>query len=225
MAKPKNVDRKLPNVIRIYCEGAKTEPQYLNGFVDSLPDSRYRFVVEVAPTRKNTPVQLVDEAVAHKKSSKYVEGDLLWVVYDREGTAKYSNELHSKAYNKAKQNGIGVAISNVCFEFWLLLHLIDTTAPHASYDELCKSSNFKKLYKEATGHEYEKAGVKIFQSLKDRLPDARKRAIKIIESSFEQAEEGKFLPFHLNPYTNIHELLAEIETLKGAKTKRERDRV
>ena len=219
MAKGKG--QPLPNVIRVYCEGAKTEPLYISGFIDSLPDTRRRFVVAIEPTKKNTPVQLVDEAVSYKKSKKYVPGDLLWVVYDREGAAKYSNELHAKAYDKAQKNGINVALSNVCFEYWLILHIVDTSAPATSYDEFCKSTDFKRLFKDFAGFDYDKAGAKVFGSLSSGVALARQRAERINAVSLESAPPSRKLPFHLNPYSNVYELLEDIETLRGKKTRNE----
>ncbi|MGK2315867.1 hypothetical protein, partial [Klebsiella pneumoniae] len=39
-------------------------------------------VFKIPKTRKNTPEQLVDEAIKKKNSSSSAEGDVFWVVYD-----------------------------------------------------------------------------------------------------------------------------------------------
>jgi hypothetical protein len=111
------------------------------------------------------------------------------------------------------QNGINVAIYNVCLEFWLLIHLKDTSAPYSSFDDLCKASEFKKLYKEFTGHEYEKNASRVFSALYSGLQDARNRAARINRNSVRLALAGRQLPYNLNPYTNVHELLVDIEAL------------
>jgi hypothetical protein len=213
MPKKRNSGRIVPNVIRIFCEGEKTEPLYIRGYIESLKEDRRRFVVEIDPTRKNTPIQLVDEAVGFKKSSRFVEGDLLWAVYDRESPAKYSDDLHARALQKAEQNGVKVALSNVCFEFWLLLHLKDTQAPYTSYDEFKKQSEFRKLFLKTCHMDYDKAAGNVFELLKGGLEDARQRAKALTKRSVEAAQAGRSKPFQLNPYTNLHELLDDIDTL------------
>lgn len=106
---PKNrarIEKELLPKFHIYCEGAKTEPNYLNGYIGNMYPGNVRLkIIEIVPTKKNTPKQLVDEAVADKKS-KYPNGDIFWVVYDRESKHKYSDKLHMEAYQKAKSNNI-----------------------------------------------------------------------------------------------------------------------
>ena len=71
--------RQLKPVMHIFCEGEKTEPGYLNGYLDRFfPGNRSLKVIKVEPTKKNTPKQLVDEAVSMKRSSP--KGDVFWVV-------------------------------------------------------------------------------------------------------------------------------------------------
>lgn len=215
MPKSRKKNRVVPPTIRVFCEGAKTEPTYLKDYIDNLPEASRRFVVSVEPTKKNTPAQLVDEAVAYKKSDRFVEGDLIWVVYDREAVAKYPDENHAKAYKKAEDNGVKVALSNICFEYWLLLHLCDSTAPYSSFDDLCKSSNFRKLFKDKSGKEYDKSSALVFNVLKDGLSKARERAERNNAKSVEAAPKGGDQPYRLNPYTDVYLLLNAIDTLDG----------
>jgi len=61
--------------------------------------------------RKNTPVQLVEAAIEFKDSPRSIDGDQFWVVYDRESIAKYSRDLHLKAWQKADSNDINIALA------------------------------------------------------------------------------------------------------------------
>ena len=140
--KKNNKARQLAPVLHIYCEGEKTEPNYLNGYIEqSLPGNRLLKIITVENTNKNTPVQLVEEAIEAKGSKYCPEGDIFWVVYDRESKASYSADLHSKAYQMAIGNGVNVALSNVCFEIWLLLHYQYNTKAYNCFEELTKDGD------------------------------------------------------------------------------------
>jgi len=159
--------RRLNPVLHIFCEGEKTEPNYINGYLDKFfPGNRSMKVIKVEPTRKNTPNQLVDEAVKMKKKSP--SGDVFWAVYDRESEQKHSSSLHVKAYNKAKGNNVEIALSNVCFEVWIVLHFEETAGPYHCYDDLRKKSPLRSHLPD-----YDKSDSNIFRKLEDRVEKAR----------------------------------------------------
>ena len=92
MPKPKKRERQeLKPRLHIFCEGEKTEPNYLNLYIGAVLPGTKLIIVE--KTNKNTPVQLVEEAL--KAKAKEPDGDIFWVVYDREGQAKYPDALVS----------------------------------------------------------------------------------------------------------------------------------
>lgn len=197
--------------LRIFCEGERTEPNYLKGYIATLDNSARKSVVEIQKTRKNTAVQLVEEAISMKNSSDSLPDDEFWVVYDRESIAKYSDDLHAKARAKAIKAGINVALCNVCFEYWLLIHLVDTDAPFGSYDDLISTSAFRAQMKAQCGCDYEKSIRSIFALLKSRLPDARTRAKRLNAKGLERAEAGRDQPHHINPYVGVVDLLDAID--------------
>ncbi|EEG06917.1 RloB family protein [Pseudogulbenkiania ferrooxidans] len=209
------VQRKLQAVLHIYCEGAKTEPNYINSYLqETSPGNRRKNVIRVEPTKKNTPVQLVDEAVKHKKSPTCPKSDIFWVVFDRESVAKYPDALHAEASQKAKSNGINIAISNVCFELWLLLHFQENGSPYSSYADLISNSKLKEHLKEKGIHEYDKANASIFDSVKGGLDSARKAAKKMNAQTLESADPQRTKPYQLNPFTEIHLLLDAIDNFE-----------
>ena len=188
---PKNrtrPERQIRNLLRIYCEGEKSEPAYLYGYLQyiSCPAGR----IKIEQCFKNTPIQLVGAACEKKKSRDSLDGDIFWVVYDREAVSAITNATHESARAKAEAFGIQIAISNICFELWLLLHLEDTCAPYNSCDELLKQSMFKEKYKEETGGYYEKSNSDTFHKLKHRLPNARLRAKRLNEDMIKAAALG-----------------------------------
>jgi hypothetical protein len=209
MPKPRKDSNEKPlKTLRIFCEGEQTEPNYLKGFIKTLDDGARRLVED---TNKNTPVQLVNAAIAFKDSPNSLPDDEFWVVYDRESTAKYSDTLHAKARQKAASAGIQIAICNVCFEYWLLIHFVDTDAPYSSFDDLIHRSALKAEFKQAFGIEYEKSARSLFDKLKDRIPEARNRAHRLNKSGKATADPAKSEPHHINPYVGIVELLDAID--------------
>jgi hypothetical protein len=115
--------------VLICSEGEVTEPSYLNGLKAEL---RIRLVhIEVVPAGSN-PKTLVDYAVerkreaerqARKQKDDNLKYDEVWCVFDVD-----VHEYLPEAKQKAEANKINVAISNPCFELWLLLHFEDQRA-------------------------------------------------------------------------------------------------
>ncbi|WP_082881018.1 RloB family protein [Methylomonas sp. DH-1] len=182
MPKPRKnrQEQKLKPVLRIYCEGAKTEPNYLQGYIDRFfPTNRLLKVIRIEDTKKNTPKQLVDEAVVAKKvANKSGLNDSFWVVYDRESEIKYSEELHRNAYKKAQRNDVAVVLSNVCFEVWLLLHFQHTAAPYSCYDELRKNSPLRQEFRKRGISDYDKGEKTIFSLFSEQEIQNASRLVK-----------------------------------------------
>lgn len=68
---------------------------------------------------------LVTTAI-ERKAKDGEEIDEIWCVFDVESPKSHPNLLNAIAL--AKKNGINLAISNPCFELWLILHFEDQTA-------------------------------------------------------------------------------------------------
>lgn len=204
-------NRKPKRKLYIYCEGEKTEPNYINGYIKKINDGALRDVVKIQPTRKNTPTQLVDEAVSHKKAGSSIAGDVFWVVFDRESVTKYADSLHDKAFQKAKANDINIALSNVCFEHWLLLHFQESSAPYGCFDDFIRRSPFRQEFKRVSGKSYEKNELNVFSVLCDFVGDARARAARINARALSAAQGARNKPHHLNPYTDMPKLLDAID--------------
>ncbi|MBY9062637.1 RloB family protein [Sphingomonas yunnanensis] len=212
MPKPRKPANQKPlKTLKIFCEGEKTEPNYLKGYIATLDSEARKSVVEVEPTRKNTAVQLVDEAIKAKKSADSLPEDEFWVVYDRESIAKYSDELHSRAISKASGADVKVALCNVCFEYWILLHFIDTDAPYQNFDDLKKNSALNQEVKKVCGCDYDKSSASLFDSIKKLIPDAKRRGARLNKRGVENAESGRSKPYQINPYVGIVDLLDAID--------------
>lgn len=208
MPKPKNYKKKsVKPTLRVFCEGEKTEPLYINAFIDSLPSSIFGKPI-VEKTNKNTPVQLVEAAIKHKEINE--TNDIYWVVYDRESEQKYPHSLHLEARQKAKSHDINIAFSNVCFEYWLLLHFNYTTASYNSCDDLLKNSDLKELLRTVGIAKYDKGMAVVFDKLRYKVSDAENHAKQLRKDITSSAGVDKKHVHQLNPYVDIDKLFKSI---------------
>ncbi|VAX38888.1 hypothetical protein MNBD_PLANCTO02-2826 [hydrothermal vent metagenome] len=110
-------------LILIVCEGEVTEPEYLSGFAKACRNARVTIEVEGG---KGVPKTIVECAKEYKKEAEKrakkekddnLKYDAIWCVFDVD-----THPNIPAAINMAGDNDIELAISNPCFELWLLLH-------------------------------------------------------------------------------------------------------
>ena len=106
----------------ILCEGKETEPQYLRA-LKQLPEVREVVSVDIqGPVGR--PLQLVEAAIeVQSDNDEIVE---VWCVFDVEAPQEHPNL--NEALALARDNGIKTAVSNPCFEVWLVLHFDQCSA-------------------------------------------------------------------------------------------------
>lgn len=116
----------LPRFL-IVCEGARTEPGYFRHLRHSA-----RLPLELRIESGGTPKALVERAVelkrgaerdARRRHDSALKFDEVWCVFDVD-----EHPFLSEAQEQARANSIHVAISNPCFELWVLLHFQEQTA-------------------------------------------------------------------------------------------------
>lgn len=210
MPRPK---KKLGKRMHILCEGEKTEPYYLKGYVLAYAPTKAN-VISVPDVKYNTPIALVDEAIRLKNSRETSDDDEFWVVYDREAVAKYPHALHAQARNKANSNGVKIAFSNICFELWLLQHFGYRNTPYSCCDDLLKHSPLKADLLKVKIADYSKGDPHLFTKIQDGVGRARIRAAALNQESLLTAANGSTQPHMLSAYTDIHLLLDAIDTFQ-----------
>jgi hypothetical protein len=111
----------------VFVEGAKTENLYFTEWRGQLRD---RVIVNVHEFTGVDPRALVERAVREKREeardAKRGRGpahDEVWCVFDVDKHARLAAAL-----DMASANGVQTAVSNPCFELWLVLHYQDQTA-------------------------------------------------------------------------------------------------
>ena len=109
-----------------FARGALTEKRYFKQFAKFHRNSLVDVIVEGG---KGVPFSVVqaakklrDDAIsdATRKSDEYLKYQSVWCVFDVD-----SHPNPNGAKKMALTNGLNVAVSNPCFELWLLLHLRD----------------------------------------------------------------------------------------------------
>jgi hypothetical protein len=109
----------------IACEGKETEPAYFQHF-ESI--SRRVKVKIVQPKEgeawNSSPKWVLDRAAQYVSDIGLSEDDQLWLVMDLDRWELKT--LHEIGQVCSEQPGWNLAISNPCFEVWLVMHLSDT---------------------------------------------------------------------------------------------------
>lgn len=108
--------------VAVFLEGTETEPEYIDGLKREYRDTAS---IEFSMLRKGgQPFELVESA---RKSIAEAdrEVDAYWCVFDVESPQKHPK---LKAAVEGAPGELRLAISNPCFELWLILHFQDQTA-------------------------------------------------------------------------------------------------
>jgi hypothetical protein len=113
----------------LYCEGEQTEPAYFEA-LRREPDVRDVAAVDLRVEDSaggSSPLALVRMAVDARERSVREEGEIdeIWCVFDVEWPTNHPNL--QQAIDLARGNGVFLAISNPCFEIWLILHFREHT--------------------------------------------------------------------------------------------------
>lgn len=111
----------------LYCEGEVTEPNYFKDLARFLRSSLIE--VEIADEQRKDPKKLVELAKARRDSAQRdarrasddsLRYDEVWCVFDGDEHARLK-----AAVDQATAISIDLAVSNPCFEIWVLIHFQD----------------------------------------------------------------------------------------------------
>jgi len=172
----------------IACEGEKTEYKYFKGVMEHRSELSISPFVEVIPVRHETctgsnPLQILDEAKQALEHSDhyFMATDKLCIIVDRD-MHSFQELQYDELLQKSKEEGFFLAISNPCFELWLLLHYSDLS----EYDLQTIRTNRKignrtqteQFLMEKLGGSYNKTRLKFSIRFLDRIETAIKNASK-----------------------------------------------
>lgn len=190
--------RKLAKRFLIVCEDDKSAKNYFEALKDHFSLSATS--IQVAGSGgKTQPIQVVERAVELKKSAAGPKSgtepfDQVWCVIDGDYGDKINN-----ARAKARANRVKLAISTMCFEYWVLLHFEESDTSTMDCNALVRSLKSKYLPR------YEK-GKCDFHDIVKCVHDACKRAEKLRKPGIKRRE----LPEIQNPCSEVYKLVNAI---------------
>lgn len=181
----------------IVTEGTRTEPEYFKIFV-RIHGAR---TVEVVPIGLGgDPKKVVQRAIVElKKLRKDPLGgkDSVWAVYDRDERSRLA-----EAKDMALANGVGLAVSNPCFELWGVFHYHDLNAQMDRRDCQRLLSQSCPAYSLHKGKLFNDAEV-----IENNYPAAVRRGrASLVHRTREGDPEG-------NPSTSVHQLTEHIKSV------------
>jgi RloB-like protein len=187
--------------VLIVCEGAKTEPNYLDEIRQTERLSAVNLKI-MQSARGTEPQQIVESADdEYKRDRGY---DRIYVIFDCDDHKTYVNALNMSAARHGKRRNdenrlvsFEAIVSVPCFEFWLLLHFSDVQA-WFHRDEI--GSRLR-----AQLPSYEKGATDIYSRTEKFLALATERASKL-KKRFNRYARNE-------PYTDVHELVAALKSL------------
>ncbi|HEX8392112.1 MAG TPA: RloB family protein [Longimicrobium sp.] len=185
----------LPTFL-IVCEGQVTERQYIEGFNVTRGVAAVRLDVR-APG--GDPLVLVERAIklrnearhkARRADDRNLAYDQVWCVLDVDEHSRLDSARALAAWE-----GIELAISNPCFELWLLLHFADHSAHLSAADAR------RRLTRHLPGYDKHLR----FAALDGGFTDAVRRAQALDQRHEAMGTAGE------NPSTGVHKLMSRID--------------
>ena len=224
----KNQNTKKIQKILLYVEGRNTEPSYF----DLLKRSNCTQIpVTVRGHGIGACVDFVNEATGKfnslpaKEKAKYKQK---WLVFDNDG-----HEDFAEGIRLARNQGFRVAFSNMCIEYWFMLHFYNhdgsaiplkgDSHSKAQIDEINKFINRYNRDNDANIKLYDEGSKKVEEDFFDlmlaidatthhhRIVDACQRASEIHQTKKRDGSEFS------ESVTTMYELLEELGTVQKDK--------
>lgn len=163
--RPSPEPRKQGPRILVVCGAEETEEIYMQGLRSSSRNAATAIRVH---KKARDPLSVVNYAISLKRANGR-DFDFYWAILD------VDDFDIGPAVQKAAAHGINLAISNPCFELWLILHF---------QDQFAHLTNFRAAKKIVLRHieHYAKSSYS-FAKLEPGLDDACRRAIALDTAS------------------------------------------
>ena len=185
--------------MRIFTEGERTEINYVRGYISSYLKSKGYTAHDIIIEQPNdsSPLGLLNAARQTR-----LPMDEMWIVFDCD-----QHQHKPETFKGAAEEGIGVAYSSISFETWILLHFTYSTRSYRSCDELIKvlDRHYPNGYDKAMNNLFEETAGADHSRLLTAIANAKRLNREMLNVNVGKAT------YELNPYTNVHELLAAID--------------
>lgn len=190
--------------VLIVCEGSKTEPNYLQEFIDCLELNSAN--VEVDGSSGSSPVSVVQHA-----KNRYAEErrkndafDRVFCVFDKDTHASYAQALDEVSRSVPRR--VFSSINSVpCFEYWLLLHFVFSTRSYTGTGVRSACARLiEELHRYIPG--YSKGASGLFKDLMDQTDQAVAFSKRALQEARRNGTD--------NPSTLMHELIEYLKHLE-----------
>jgi hypothetical protein len=185
----------------IVCEDGKSSKFYFEAFKrdEKLKRDLASVSIEVVHPIDHSPIGLVIEAKikAQKAKSDRNPYNEIWIVLDRDHHANID-----KAFNFAYANKYNIALSVICFEYWVLLHFEKTSKAFNKCGDIInyiRKNHFTSYLKKENAYD----------DLKDKVNFAIENGKWIVKQNKTDIERGKKL-YELSAYTDVHLLVQRL---------------
>ena len=121
---------KEPSLIVVAAEGEAAEQRYFLGIVDKLEEQGTQLKLLVLPPREgghSAPKHVLKQLSDYETNFGLGEDDDLCLVIDRDRQSWTEEQIAWVAQECANKQYL-LALSNPCFELWLLLHHVDVNS-------------------------------------------------------------------------------------------------
>jgi hypothetical protein len=196
--KRKVATRRPRKTLVVFCEGERTEPEYLDA-LKRQPSVRDVAAVDLrvetgqGGSVPRTLVALATEA-RRRAINEEAEIDEFWCVFDVEWPRNHPGL--EEAIQQAHANGIELAVSNPCFELWLILHFRD----HGAWLD---NNQARRLRRQLDGSGDKGLDAASYMPL---TADAARRAAELDR---RHLRDDTVFP-HDNPSSGMHRLLVAV---------------
>ena len=185
----------------VFCEGTKTEPDYIEALRREPTVRNSASVIRIDKEASGAvPLTLVNAAADARVRSSQEQGEIdeVWCLFDVEWPENHPKLLEARA--RAGVSDIRLAISNPCFELWLVLHFRN----HTAWLDSDAAGKLRRKHDKSSGK-----GLDGSQYM-PRRADAARRARAL---TAKHAGDGREFPKD-NPSSGMYLLLEAIESDK-----------
>jgi hypothetical protein len=177
----------------------RTEPEYLNALkLEPAIRDVAAVDIRVAPANSGAvPLTLVKQAAAARGTATMENGEIdeFWCAFDVEWPVNHPNL--AKAIALAEANEISLAVSNPCFEVWLILHFKE----HGAWLDNDEAVRLR--------HQLDSSLDKGLDPAK-YMPNVHEAANRAAQLEERHLQNGTSFP-NDNPSSSMHRLIASVQ--------------